>query len=77
MEYLRRVIKKTIRDKIRNKMIRMNFGTQPLQNKMEQAQLRWFGHLEWMKKIDESDVGSKNRRTRNETTQRKAMQNME
>jgi hypothetical protein len=26
-------------------MIRMNLGTQPLQNKMEQAQPRWSGHL--------------------------------
>jgi hypothetical protein len=26
----------------------MNLGTQPLQNKMEQAQLRWLGHLNRM-----------------------------
>jgi hypothetical protein len=39
-------MEKTRRDKIRNEMIRMNLGTQPLQNKMEQAQLRWFGHLQ-------------------------------
>jgi hypothetical protein len=29
-------------------MIRMNLGTQPGQNKIEQAQLRWFGHLNRM-----------------------------
>jgi hypothetical protein len=48
MKYLRKVIGNTRRDKIRNEMIRMNLGTQPLQNKMEQAQLRWFGHLNGM-----------------------------
>jgi hypothetical protein len=35
-------------DKKRNEMIRMNLGTQPLQIKMEQVQLRWFGHLNRM-----------------------------
>jgi hypothetical protein len=45
---LRRVIGNTKRDKIPNEMIRMNLGTQPLQNKMEQEQLRWFGHLNRM-----------------------------
>jgi hypothetical protein len=50
MKHLRRVIGKTIRGKIRNQTIRMTLGTKPSQNKIEQAQLRWFGHL---KRMDE------------------------
>jgi hypothetical protein len=48
MKYLTRIIEKTRTDKIRNEMIRMNLGTQPLQIKKQQAQLRWFGHLNGM-----------------------------
>jgi hypothetical protein len=51
MKYLRRVIRKTRRGKLRNEMIRMNLGAQPLQNTMEQAQHRWCGHLNRMDEI--------------------------
>jgi hypothetical protein len=48
LECLRRVRGKTRRDKIRNQMIRTTLGTQPLQNTIEQAHLRWFRNFNRM-----------------------------
>lgn len=48
MKYLRRVVGKTKRDKIRNQTIRTSLDIQPLQDRVYQAQLRWFGHLNRM-----------------------------
>jgi hypothetical protein len=45
MRFLRKVIGKTRRDKIRNETIRKNLGVPPLQIEIEESQLRWAGHV--------------------------------
>ncbi|KAF6215611.1 hypothetical protein GE061_010367 [Apolygus lucorum] len=45
MRYLRKVEGKTRRDRVRNQTIRSSLDVQPLQTKIEEAQLRWFGHV--------------------------------
>jgi hypothetical protein len=45
MRFLRKVVGKTRRDKIRNETIRRNLGVPPLQIEIEESQLRWEGHV--------------------------------
>jgi hypothetical protein len=45
MRFLRKVVGKTRRDKIRNETIRGNLGVPPLQTEIEEPQLRWAGHV--------------------------------
>jgi hypothetical protein len=45
MRFLRDVVGKTRRNKIRNETIRRNLGMPPLQIKIEESQLRWAGHV--------------------------------
>jgi hypothetical protein len=45
MRFLRKVVGKTRRDKIRNETIRRNLVVPPLQIKIEESQLRWKGHV--------------------------------
>uniref|UniRef100_A0A8D8VZC5 Uncharacterized protein n=1 Tax=Cacopsylla melanoneura TaxID=428564 RepID=A0A8D8VZC5_9HEMI len=45
MRYLRRVEGKTRRDKIRNTIIRSSLNIEPMQTFIQEAQLRWFGHM--------------------------------
>jgi hypothetical protein len=45
MRFLRKVVGKIRRDKIRNERTRRNLGVPPLQIKIEESQLRWAGHV--------------------------------
>nr|CAH7719228.1 unnamed protein product [Callosobruchus chinensis] len=45
MKYLRGVKGVTRRDKIRNEVIRSELGVKPVLQKIEENQLKWFGHL--------------------------------
>jgi hypothetical protein len=45
MRYLRKVVQVTRKDKVRNQTVRHGLEVQPLQNRVEQSQLRWFGHV--------------------------------
>jgi hypothetical protein len=45
MRFLRKVVGKTRRDKIRNETIRRILGVPPLQTEIEESQLRWAGHV--------------------------------
>lgn len=45
MRYLRRVVGKTRRDRVRNQTIRESLNVEPLLDWVQRAQLKWFGHV--------------------------------
>jgi hypothetical protein len=45
IRFLRKVVGKARRDKIRNETIRRNLGVPPLQVEIEESQSRWAGHV--------------------------------
>lgn len=70
MRYLRRTLGVRRLDKMRNTDIRQELGTAPLQRKIEEQKLRWFGHLcrmnndRQVKSVWEARTTGKNRRGR-------------
>ena len=48
MKYLRKVVKKTRRDKVRNNTIREEVKQIPIQEFIKKKELRWFGYLNRM-----------------------------
>jgi hypothetical protein len=48
MQFLRKIEGKMRRDRIRNKIIRVIVGVQPIQEYVERSQLRWCGHVNRM-----------------------------
>lgn len=70
MKYLRRILGKTRRDKIRNTQIREELGMKPVLQFIEQRQLSWWGHIQRMsadrpvRQIYEARIQTKRRRGR-------------
>jgi hypothetical protein len=48
MRYLRSVVGKTRRDRVRNSIIRIGLNIEPLMARIKYFQLRWFGHIQKM-----------------------------
>jgi hypothetical protein len=48
MRYLRSVVRKTRRNRMKNNAIRIGMNTQPLLARIKYFQLRWFGHIHRM-----------------------------
>ena len=51
MKFLRSMVQKTRRDRVRNEDIRKELGIQKLNDKLEQNRLRWFGHVKRMNEV--------------------------
>ena len=51
MKFLRSMVQKTRRDRVRNEDIRKELGVQKLNDKLEQNRLRWFGHVKRMNEV--------------------------
>ena len=70
MRFLRRIENKNKMDKIRNETIRQNLQIDPINEKIMEGQLRWFGHVCRMpndrltKRVFETRVPGKNKRGR-------------
>ena len=65
MKYLRKVVGKTRRDKVRNNTIREEVGQTAIQNHIKKKELRWFGHLN---RMDENRIPKKMFEARTEGT---------
>ena len=63
MKYLRKVVGKTRRDKVRNNTIREEVKQIPIQEFIKKKELRWFGHLN---RMDEDRIPRKVYETRTE-----------
>ncbi|XP_031340877.1 uncharacterized protein LOC116168986 [Photinus pyralis] len=48
MKFLRRILGLTRRDRVRNEIVRAELGVEPIIQRVENQQLRWFGHLNRM-----------------------------
>ncbi|KAK3526845.1 hypothetical protein QTP86_000734 [Hemibagrus guttatus] len=48
MSFLRRVVGRSLRDRVRNSVTREELGVEPLLLHIERGQLSWLGHLFWM-----------------------------
>ena len=48
MKFLRSMIGKTRRDRVRNEDVRKEVGVEKLNDKIEKNKLRWFGHVRRM-----------------------------
>ncbi|TWW78153.1 hypothetical protein D4764_11G0002740 [Takifugu flavidus] len=45
MSFLRRVVRLSLRDRVRSSAIRKKLGVEPLLLRIEGSQMRWLGHL--------------------------------
>ncbi|XP_050506798.1 uncharacterized protein LOC126886644 [Diabrotica virgifera virgifera] len=70
MRFLRKIANRKRTDKIRNETIRQNLKLEPINEKIVEGQLRWFGHVCRMsnerltKRVFETRVQGKNKRGR-------------
>ena len=49
MKFLRVILNKTNKDRIRNTNIRLELGVDEINNDIEKSRLRWFGQVMWMR----------------------------
>uniref|UniRef100_A0A8D8R1Q5 Uncharacterized protein n=1 Tax=Cacopsylla melanoneura TaxID=428564 RepID=A0A8D8R1Q5_9HEMI len=48
MKFIRSIVGKTRRDRIRNEEIRRSVDVEKLQDKIERSRLKWYGHMQRM-----------------------------